>query len=122
LCSAKGRPGQAATHRIPEAPRSHVIAELLEFAPVGRDYRICYPDPFAILIVISDGASVVDSTLSVNTDKYRERRLRLIIEDIEARSQFELIARRQSRQKHTEANGLGLLRGERFLHEKSRSP
>jgi len=61
--------------------------------------------------MISDGASVVDSTLSVNADKYHESRPRRIIEDIERCSPFALIARRRSRQKHTEANGLAQLRG-----------
>jgi len=85
------------TRRIPEAPRSHEIAELLEFAPVGRNGRNCYPHRCAILIMISDGAPVVDSTLTVNTDKYRERRPCRIIEDIERCSPLELIARRRSR-------------------------
>jgi cobalamin biosynthesis protein CobT len=44
--------------------------------------------------MISDGASVVDSALSVNTDKYLERRPRRIIEDFERCSPFALIARR----------------------------
>jgi cobaltochelatase CobT len=43
--------------------------------------------------VISDGAPVVDTTLSVNTDKYLERHPRRIIEHIERRSPLELIAR-----------------------------
>jgi cobalamin biosynthesis protein CobT len=61
--------------------------------------------------MISDGASVVDSALSVNTDKYLERRPRWIIEDFERCSPFALIARRRSRQKHTKANGLAQLLG-----------
>jgi hypothetical protein len=90
--------------------RFHEIVELLEFEPVGRDDRIFHPDLFAILIMISDGAPVDDSALSANAGKYLERRLRRIIEDIETRSPVELIARPQSRQKHTEANGLAQLR------------
>jgi cobaltochelatase CobT len=45
-----------------------------------------------ILMVISDGAPVDDSTLSVNSGNYLERHLRQVINDIEARSPVELIA------------------------------
>jgi cobaltochelatase CobT len=45
-----------------------------------------------ILMMISDGAPVDDSTLSVNAGNYLERHLRWIIEDIEQRSPVELIA------------------------------
>jgi cobaltochelatase CobT len=45
-----------------------------------------------ILMVISDGAPVDDSTLSVNSGNYLERHLRRVIEDIESRSNVELTA------------------------------
>ncbi len=45
-----------------------------------------------ILMVISDGAPVDDSTLSVNSGNYLERHLRQVITDIEQRSPIELIA------------------------------
>ncbi|QPC42435.1 cobaltochelatase subunit CobT [Kaustia mangrovi] len=45
-----------------------------------------------ILMVISDGAPVDDSTLSVNAGNYLERHLRQVIQDIETRSPVELIA------------------------------
>ncbi len=45
-----------------------------------------------ILMVISDGAPVDDSTLSVNSGNYLEKHLRQIITDIEQRSPVELIA------------------------------
>jgi cobaltochelatase CobT len=45
-----------------------------------------------ILMMISDGAPVDDSTLSVNSGNYLERHLRWVIEDIEQRSPVELIA------------------------------
>jgi cobaltochelatase CobT len=45
-----------------------------------------------ILMMISDGAPVDDSTLSVNPGNYLERHLRWVIEDIETRSPIELIA------------------------------
>src|SRR5262249_33772597 len=45
-----------------------------------------------ILMVISDGAPVDDSTLSVNAGNYLERHLRDVIDWIETRSPVELIA------------------------------
>lgn len=45
-----------------------------------------------ILMVISDGAPVDDSTLSVNSGNYLERHLRQVIEYIETRSPVELVA------------------------------
>ncbi|TCH96602.1 cobaltochelatase subunit CobT [Roseococcus sp. SYP-B2431] len=45
-----------------------------------------------ILMVISDGAPVDDSTLSVNPGNYLERHLREVIKEIEGRSAVELIA------------------------------
>jgi len=45
-----------------------------------------------ILMMISDGAPVDDSTLSVNSGSYLEQHLRQVIEEIETRSPIELIA------------------------------
>jgi len=45
-----------------------------------------------ILMVISDGAPVDDSTLSVNSGNYLEKHLRRVIEEIETRSSVELTA------------------------------
>ena len=45
-----------------------------------------------ILMVISDGAPVDDSTLSVNPGNYLERHLRDVIDWIETRSPVELVA------------------------------
>ena len=45
-----------------------------------------------ILMMISDGAPVDDSTLSVNPGNYLERHLRHVIEDIETHSPIELLA------------------------------
>ena len=50
------------------------------------------PEQRRILMMISDGAPVDDSTLSVNPGNYLERHLRHVIEDIETRSPVELIA------------------------------
>ncbi|MBC6404575.1 MAG: cobaltochelatase subunit CobT [Rhodospirillales bacterium] len=50
------------------------------------------PEQRRILMVISDGAPVDDSSLSVNAGNYLERHLREVIETIETRSPVELIA------------------------------
>ncbi|MCC2981621.1 cobaltochelatase subunit CobT [Sphingomonas sp. IC4-52] len=53
---------------------------------------IARPEERRILMVISDGAPVDDSTLSVNSGSYLERHLRQVIEWIERKSPVELIA------------------------------
>ncbi|MEZ5655459.1 MAG: cobaltochelatase subunit CobT [Sphingobium sp.] len=50
------------------------------------------PEERRILMVISDGAPVDDSTLSVNSGVYLERHLRQVIEWIETRSPVQLIS------------------------------
>jgi cobaltochelatase CobT len=50
------------------------------------------PEQRRILMMISDGAPVDDSTLSVNPGNYLERHLRAVISEIENRSPIELIA------------------------------
>ncbi len=50
------------------------------------------PEQRKIMMVISDGAPVDDSTLSVNTGNYLERHFRKVIEDIETKSDVELTA------------------------------
>ncbi|MEO1206345.1 MAG: cobaltochelatase subunit CobT [Pseudomonadota bacterium] len=50
------------------------------------------PEQRRILMMISDGAPVDDSTLSVNSGQYLEYHLRQVIEEIETKSPVELIA------------------------------
>ncbi|MGL4397023.1 MAG: cobaltochelatase subunit CobT [Hyphomicrobium sp.] len=50
------------------------------------------PEQRRILMMISDGAPVDDSTLSVNSGNYLEQHLRQVIHEIETRSPVELIA------------------------------
>ncbi len=50
------------------------------------------PEQRRILMMISDGAPVDDSTLSVNTGTYLESHLRQVIHEIETRSPVELLA------------------------------
>jgi cobaltochelatase CobT len=51
-----------------------------------------HPEQRRILMMISDGAPVDDSTLSVNSGSYLERHLREVINEIETRSPVELLA------------------------------
>jgi cobaltochelatase CobT len=53
---------------------------------------VARPEARRILMVISDGAPVDDSSLSVNSGHYLERHLRQVIADIETKSPVELIA------------------------------
>jgi cobaltochelatase CobT len=53
---------------------------------------IARPEQRRILMMISDGAPVDDSTLSVNSGSYLERHLRQVINEIETRSSVELLA------------------------------
>ncbi|WP_374943145.1 cobaltochelatase subunit CobT [Sphingomonas sp.] len=53
---------------------------------------IARPEERRILMVISDGAPVDDSTLSVNSGSYLERHLRQVIGWIEGKSPIELVA------------------------------
>ena len=53
---------------------------------------VARPEDRRILMVISDGAPVDDSTLSVNSGSYLERHLRQVIGWIEAKSPVELVA------------------------------
>ncbi|MEM6973765.1 MAG: cobaltochelatase subunit CobT [Pseudomonadota bacterium] len=69
--------------------KENIDGEALEWAHrrlVGR------PEQRRILVVISDGAPVDDSTLSVNPSTYLERHLRDVISMIEKRGAVELMA------------------------------
>ncbi|MBF0326641.1 MAG: cobaltochelatase subunit CobT [Alphaproteobacteria bacterium] len=58
----------------------------------AHDRLLGRPEQRRILMVISDGAPVDDSTLSVNPGNFLEKHLREVIEFIETRSGVELIA------------------------------
>ena len=58
----------------------------------AHERLLARPEQRRILMVISDGAPVDDSTLSVNTANYLERHLRDVIEWIETRSPVQLVA------------------------------
>jgi len=69
--------------------KENIDGEALEWAHKRLQNR---PEQRKILVVISDGAPVDDSTLSVNPSNYLERHLRDVIAMIERRRAAELIA------------------------------
>ncbi|MGH6818400.1 MAG: cobaltochelatase subunit CobT [Methylovirgula sp.] len=69
--------------------KENIDGEALDWA---HRRLLARPEQRRILMMISDGAPVDDSTLSVNPGNYLERHLRHVIEEIETRSPVELIA------------------------------
>jgi len=69
--------------------KENIDGEALDWA---HNRLLGRPEQRKILMVISDGAPVDDSTLSVNPGNYLERHLRWMIEEIETRSPVELLA------------------------------
>ncbi|HLH11426.1 MAG TPA: cobaltochelatase subunit CobT [Methylovirgula sp.] len=69
--------------------KENIDGEALDWA---HKRLLARPEQRRILMMISDGAPVDDSTLSVNPGNYLERHLRHVIEEIETRSPVELIA------------------------------
>jgi cobaltochelatase CobT len=74
--------------------REGLLKENIDGEALDWAYRrlIGRPEQRRILMMISDGAPVDDSTLSVNPGNYLEKHLRHVIETIETRSPVELIA------------------------------
>ena len=74
--------------------REGLLKENIDGEALLWAYRrlIVRPEHRRILMVISDGAPVDDSTLSVNPGNYLEKHLREVIREIETRDQVELIA------------------------------
>jgi len=69
--------------------KENIDGEALTWA---HNRLLARPEQRRILMMISDGAPVDDSTLSVNSGAYLERHLRQVIEEIETRSSVELLA------------------------------
>ncbi len=69
--------------------KENIDGEALEWA---HERLMARPEQRKILMMISDGAPVDDSTLSVNPGNYLERHLRHVIEHIETQSPVELLA------------------------------
>ncbi len=74
--------------------REGLLKENIDGEALLWAYRrlLARPEHRRILMVISDGAPVDDSTLSVNPGNYLEKHLREVIRDIEGREFVELIA------------------------------
>jgi cobaltochelatase CobT len=74
--------------------REGLLKENIDGEALLWAYRrlVTRPEHRRILMVISDGAPVDDSTLSVNPGNYLEKHLREVIHEIEARDFVELIA------------------------------
>ncbi len=74
--------------------REGLLKENIDGEALLWAYRriLARPEHRRILMVISDGAPVDDSTLSVNPGNYLERHLRDIIKEIEDRRSVELVA------------------------------
>jgi cobaltochelatase CobT len=69
--------------------KENIDGEALDWA---RRRLMARPENRRILMVISDGAPVDDSTQSVNAGNYLEAHLRQVIEDIETRTPIQLVA------------------------------
>ncbi|WP_116652723.1 cobaltochelatase subunit CobT [Pelagibacterium sediminicola] len=69
--------------------KENIDGEALQWA---HKRLLARPENRRILMVISDGAPVDDSTQSVNPGNYLEAHLRAVIEDIETRSPVQLVA------------------------------
>jgi cobaltochelatase CobT len=69
--------------------KENIDGEALQWAHARL---IARPEQRRILMVISDGAPVDDSTLSINSGNYLEQHLRQVITNIETNSSVELIA------------------------------
>ncbi|MEZ5841636.1 MAG: cobaltochelatase subunit CobT [Hyphomicrobiales bacterium] len=69
--------------------KENIDGEALDWA---HQRLLARPEQRRILMMISDGAPVDDSTLSANPGNYLERHLRQVIEEIETRSPVQLLA------------------------------
>ncbi len=69
--------------------KENIDGEALAWA---HNRLLARPEQRRILMMISDGAPVDDSTLSVNSGCYLERHLRQVIEEIETKSPVQLLA------------------------------
>jgi cobaltochelatase CobT len=94
IYKAADAPWRRARKNLGLMMREGLLKENIDGEALNWAYRrlLARPEQRKILMMISDGAPVDDSTLSVNAGNYLERHLRWIIEEIETRSPVELIA------------------------------
>jgi cobaltochelatase CobT len=94
IYKAADAPWRRARKNLGLMMREGLLKENIDGEALNWAYRrlMARPEQRRILMMISDGAPVDDSTLSVNAGNYLERHLRWVIEEIETRSPVELIA------------------------------
>jgi len=94
IYKAADAPWRRARKNLGLMMREGLLKENIDGEALNWAYRrlLARPEQRRILMMISDGAPVDDSTLSVNAGNYLERHLRWVIEEIETRSPIELIA------------------------------
>ena len=94
IYKAADAPWRRARKNLGLMMREGLLKENIDGEALNWAYRrlLARSEQRKILMMISDGAPVDDSTLSVNAGNYLERHLRWVIEEIETRSPVELIA------------------------------
>ncbi|MGH7188638.1 MAG: cobaltochelatase subunit CobT [Acetobacteraceae bacterium] len=94
IYKAADQPWRRARKNLGLMLREGLLKENIDGEALLWSYRrlVARPEHRRILMVISDGAPVDDSTLSVNAGNYLEKHLREVIHDIEAREFVELVA------------------------------
>jgi len=94
IYKAADEPWRRARRNLGLMMREGLLKENIDGEALAWAYRRLAgrPEQRRILMVVSDGAPVDDSTLSVNSGTYLEQHLREVIREIEARSAVELIA------------------------------
>ncbi len=94
IYKAADQPWRRARKNLGLMLREGLLKENIDGEALLWAYRRLFvrPEHRRILMVISDGAPVDDSTLSINPGNYLEKHLREVIREIEMRDQVELIA------------------------------
>jgi cobaltochelatase CobT len=87
-------PGRRARRNLGLMMREGLLKENIDGEALiwAHSRLIARPESRRILMVISDGAPVDDSTLSVNAGNYLDKHLRHVIAEIEGKSPVELVA------------------------------
>jgi len=87
-------PGRRTRRNLGRMMREGLLKENIDGEALiwAHSRLIARPESRRILMVISDGAPVDDSTLSVNAGNYLDKHLRQVIAEIEEKSPVELVA------------------------------
>jgi cobaltochelatase CobT len=94
IYKAADTPGRRARRNLGLMMREGLLKENIDGEALAWAHKrlLARPEQRRILMMISDGAPVDDSTLSVNSGAYLEKHLRQVIHEIETRSPIELLA------------------------------